>query len=53
MLFASIKKWSLASCSGDATIKLFNIKKTEYELIQTLNFHSNFVGKVIELLNNY
>ncbi len=48
-----LKNGVLASCSGDRTIKLFNIKNKEYELIQTLNFHSDFIRKVIELSNNY
>ena len=36
-----LKNGILASCSHDNTIKLFNIKENEYELIQTLNLHSN------------
>ena len=39
----------LASCSFDKTIKLFNIKKDNYKLIQTLNFHTNSIWKILEL----
>ena len=42
----------LASGSDDNTIKLFNIKDNQYELIQTLNLHSNYVNKILELSNN-
>ena len=52
-MFNSIKKWILASSSYDKTIKLFNIKENEYELIQTLNLHSNCVSKILEFSNNY
>ena len=48
-----LKNGILASCSDDETIKLFNIKENEYELIQTLNLHSNWVNKILELSNNY
>ena len=41
----------LASCSSDNTIKLFNIKDNNYEIIQTLNYHTNYVYKIIELKN--
>ena len=41
----------LASCSYDNTIKLFNIKDNNYEIIQTLNYHTNSVWKIIELKN--
>ena len=41
----------LASCSNDKTIKLFNIKGVEYEIIQTLNYHTNTVYKIVELKN--
>ena len=41
----------LASCSADNTIKLFNIKGMKYEILQTLNYHSNWVYKIIELKN--
>ena len=33
----------LASCSDDKTIKLFNIKGINYEILQTLNYHSHYV----------
>ena len=35
----------LASCSGDKTIKLFNIKDVQYEILQTLKYHSDIVYK--------
>ena len=41
----------LASCSYDETIKLFNIKDKEYNVLQTFNFHSAIVYKIIELKN--
>ena len=41
----------LSSCSVDKTIKLFKIKGMKYELLQTLNYHSNIVYKIIELKN--
>ena len=41
----------LASCSADDTIKLFNIKGMKYEILQTLNYHSHYVMKIIELRN--
>ena len=41
----------LASCSYDKTIKLFNIKDNSYEIIQTLNYHNNYIWKLIELKN--
>ena len=41
----------LSSCSDDKTIKLFNIKGKKYELLQTLNHHSDTVYKIIELKN--
>ena len=48
-----LKNGILASCSNDKTIKLFNIKENEYELIQTLNLHYRWVNKILELSNNY
>ena len=42
----------LASCSADFTIKLYNIKEKNYEIIQTLNDHKNNVIKILELKNN-
>ena len=41
----------LASCSADKTIKLFNIKEMKYDIIQTLNYHTHYVLKIIELKN--
>ena len=41
----------LASCSWDNSIKLYNIKECEYEVLQTLNYHTSFVYKIIELKN--
>ena len=41
----------LASCSFDKTINLFNINGMKYEILQTLNYHSNYVYKIIELKN--
>ena len=41
----------LASCSADNTIKLFNINGMKYEILQTLNYHSDHVYKIIELKN--
>ena len=43
----------IASCSKDKTIKLFNIKGNNYNILQTLNYHSNYVYKIIELKNKY
>ena len=42
----------LASCSEDKTIKIFKIKGLEYEILQTLKYHSDSVYKIIELKNN-
>ena len=41
----------LASCSGDKTIKLFDINENEYKVIQTLTNHKNSVYKIKELNN--
>ena len=41
----------MASCSYDNTIKLFNIKDNKYEILQTLNYHEDWVYKIIELKN--
>ena len=41
----------LASCSLDKSIKLFNIKENKYEVLQTLNDHTNWVFKILELKN--
>lgn len=41
----------LASCSGDKTIKIFNINNNNYEIFQTLKYHQGPVLKIIELNN--
>ena len=41
----------LASCSGDKTIKLYNINGNDYKVIQTLAYHSDSVNTIIELKN--
>ena len=41
----------LASCSSDKTIKLFNINNNNYNILQTLNIHTDEVNKIIELKN--
>ena len=51
-LFNTIKSGILASCSYDNTIKLYNIKEKEYQVIQTLKYHTNSVNQLIELNNN-
>jgi len=43
----------LATCSYDKTIKLFNIKGNNYNIIQTLNDHTDYVYKIIEIENKY
>ena len=47
----TISSGILASCSDDETIKLFNIKDNKYEILHTLNYHTNSVFKIIELKN--
>lgn len=42
----------LASGSSDCTIKLFKIKGKEYEIIQTLNYHSKPIYKLLEIKND-
>ena len=39
--------------SADKTIKFFNIKGNDYEILQTLNNHFNSVNEIIELRNKY
>ena len=51
-MFNSFKIRYIASCSNDKTIKLYNIKGKEYQVIQTLNYHTDWVYKLIELNNN-
>ena len=41
----------LASCSKDKKIKLFSIKDNQYKILQTLNYHTDLVLKLIELKN--
>ena len=41
----------LVSCSTDNQIKIFNIKGNEYEVLQTLKYHTSCVYKIIELKN--
>jgi WD40 repeat protein len=41
----------LASCSRDKTIILFNIKGVNYEIVQTLKYHTDSIRKIIELKN--
>ena len=48
-----LKNGILSSCSNDKTIKLFFIKENCYNILQTLNLHSNWVYKILELSNNY
>ena len=43
----------LATCSLDKTIKLFNIKGNNYNIIQTLNDHTGSIFKIIEIENKY
>ena len=41
----------MASCSVDKTIKLFNITGNNYNILQTLKYHTGTVYKIIELKN--
>ena len=41
----------LVSCSGDNTIKIFKINNVKYEILQTLQYHTDSVYKIIELKN--
>ena len=43
----------IAACSSDKTIKLFNINRNNYNILQTLNYHTDRVYKIIELKNKY
>ena len=47
----TLSSGALASCSLDNTIKIFNIKDNRYDILQTLNYHSDWVLKIIELKN--
>ena len=46
-----LKSGELVSCSYDHTIKIYNIKGEQYELLQTLNYHTDIVYKIVELKN--
>ena len=41
----------IATCSFDKTIKLFNIKGNNYNILQTLNYHTDYAYKIVELKN--
>ena len=43
----------LATCSEDKIIKLFNIKGNNYNIIQTLNDHTDCINKISEIGNKY
>ena len=43
----------IATSSFDKTIKLFNIKGNNYNILQTLNYHTGSIYKIIELKNKY
>ena len=43
----------IATCSGDFTIKLFNIEGKNYNMKQTLSDHNVGVYKIIEIENKY
>ena len=43
----------LASCSSDKTIKIFKIKGNNYQILQTLNYHTKEVFQIIEMKNKY
>ena len=51
LLYTQLCSGILISCSYDKTIKLFNIKEMKYDIIQTLNYHTDRVYKIIELKN--
>ena len=42
----------LASCSEDKFIKLFNIEGNKYKILQTLNYHTDTVYKIIKFDDN-
>ena len=46
-----LKNNTIASCSFDATIKLFKINNNNYNVLQILNYHKDRVYKIIELKN--
>ena len=41
----------LVSCSYDCQIKIFKIEGEKYEVLQTLEYHTNIIFKTIELKN--
>ena len=41
----------IASCSGDKTIKLFEVIGNKYVIKQTLTYHTDYVNRIIELNN--
>jgi len=43
----------LATCSDDSTIKSFEIKGNNYNIIQTLNAHTYNLNQIIEIENKY
>jgi len=43
----------VATCSGDEIIRLYNIKENNYNIIQTLNYHTDIVNRIIEVGNKY
>jgi len=43
----------LATSSNDKKIKLFNIKGNNYNIIQTLEYHTDWVNQIIEIKNKY
>ena len=43
----------LVSCSDDKTIKIFQIKGNNYQILQTINNHKDEVNKIIEIKNKY
>ncbi len=46
-----LKNEFLVSCSGDMTIKLFEVKENKYKTFQTLKNHNEWINQVIELKN--
>ena len=50
-LRSALSSGILSSCSYDKTIKLFNIKDVQYEILQSLNYHNSYVYKIIEPKN--
>ena len=42
----------ISGLAGDGKINIYSIKQNEYEILQTLTYHTTFVNKIIELKNN-